>query len=57
MPPSTTLVVDEAGLELLELFKGSWFVREEIETGFGVSCDIDNSYTNALINPVLGNIQ
>mgnify|MGYP003573987261 CR=1 FL=1 len=57
IPPSTTQVVDEAGLELLELFKGSWFVREEIEAGFGVSCDIDNSFMNAIINPVPGNIK
>ena len=57
IPPSTTQVVDESDLEFLELFKGSWFVREEIETGFGVSCDIDNSFMNTIINPMPGKIK
>ena len=57
IPPSTTQVVDEAGFEFLELFKGSWFVREEIQTGFCVSFDIDNSFMNTIINPVSGNIK
>ena len=57
IPPSTTQVVDEAGLEFLELFKGSWFVREEIEAGFGVSFDIDNSFMNTIINPMPGKIK
>ena len=57
IPPSTTQVVDEASLEFLELFKDSWFVREEIETGFGVSLDIDNSFMNTIINPMSGNIK
>ena len=57
IPPSTTQVVGEAGLEFLELFKGSWFVREEIETGFGVSFDIDNSFMNTIIDPMPGKIK
>ena len=43
IPPSTTQGVDEAGLEFSELLKGVWFVGEEIEAGFSVSSDIDDS--------------
>ena len=53
IPPSTTQVVDDAGLEFSELFKGSWIVWEEIETGFGVLRDIDNSFINTIINPAI----
>lgn len=43
IPPSTTQGVDESGLKFLELFKGVWFVWEEIDAGFCVSRDIDDS--------------
>ena len=57
IPPSTTQGVDDAGLEFLELLKGVWFVRKEIEPGFGVSFDMDDSFMNPIINPVIGNIK
>lgn len=52
IPPSTTQRVDDAGPELSELFEGAWFVGEEIESGFGVSFDMDGSFMNPIINPV-----
>ena len=57
IPRSTTHGDDEAVLEFSELFKGSWFVWEEIEAGFGVSCDMDDSFMNSIIDPVFGKIK
>ena len=57
IPPSTTQVVDEAGLEFLELFKDIWFVWEEEKARFGVFGDMDSSFINLIINPVSGNIK
>ena len=57
IPPSTTQCVDEAVLEFSELLKSAWFVWKEIEAGFGVSCDMDDSFMNPIINPVFGEIK
>ena len=57
IPPSTTQGVDETGLEFFELLKGVWFVWEEIEAGFGVSRDIDDSFMDTIIDPVPGNVK
>lgn len=57
IPPSTTQPGDDSGFELSELFKGIWLVREEIEIGLGISCDIDSSFMNSIIDPMGGNIK
>ena len=49
--------MDDAGLEFSELFEGAWFVGKEIESGFRVSFDMNGSFMNPIINPVLGNIK
>lgn len=57
IPPSTTQFLDEASLEFSELLKGVGLVCEEIESGLAISCDMDDSFMNPIINPVPGKIK